>query len=45
MGEVAPVTMAAAAAAADAAQVTAGNQVVMAKQILHHLVKSSAAVT
>lgn len=42
MGEVAPVTM---AAAADAAQVTAGNQVVMAKQILHHFVKSSAAVT
>ena len=42
MGEVAPVTMA--AAAADAVQVTAGNQVVMAKQILHHLVKSSATV-
>ena len=42
MGEVAPVTM---AAAADAALVTAGNQVVMAKQILHHFVKSSAAVT
>ena len=44
MGEVAPVTMAA-AADADAALVTAGNQVVMAKQILHHFVKSSAAVT